>query len=347
MRMARHWRALLFAAAALAAAGLVGLAVTAPRAVAGGWLTAFAFWSEVPIGSLVLLMIHRLTGGRWGKSLRPALQPAASLIPLLFALAIPIVLAITILYPWSAKVGAKPDVLTYYLNMPFFVVRSVIALAGWSMLAVALPRVQGPAGQVLSGVGLVFHGVVISLVSVDWILSTEPPFISSSFGASVAITQIVVALAFAAVLAPESADDPVRGDIGGLLLASVLGITYVNFMALLVIWYGDLPPKVSWFTERIRFPWLELGVGAFILCSLIPVVALLPGHLRNSRSALRLIGFCVLVGLTLYHVFLVVPPFGNAALLPAALAIALIGLLLVALVAGPMQVFYSRRTSSG
>ena len=120
-------------------------------------------------------------------------------------------------------------------------------------------------------------------------LSIGPPFISSSFGASVAITQIVAALAFAAALAPEFADDLATGDIGGLLLASLLGITYVDFMALLVIWYGDLPPKVSWFTERIRLPWLALGVGAFILGSLIPILAPLPARLRNGRAALRVI----------------------------------------------------------
>ena len=70
----------------------------------------------------------------------------------------------------------------------------------------------------------------------------------------------------------------------------MLGITYVDFMALLVIWYGDLPLKVVWFTERIRFPWLALGVGAFSR-SVIPILALLPACLRNSRSRLRFIGF--------------------------------------------------------
>ena len=50
-------------------AACFGLAVGAilnARAVAQGWLIAFVFWSGIPIGSLVLLLIHRIVGGRWG-----------------------------------------------------------------------------------------------------------------------------------------------------------------------------------------------------------------------------------------------------------------------------------------
>jgi hypothetical protein len=335
----------LLAAAVVVAAALVTLAMAAPKAAAGGWLAAFVFWSEVPVGSLVLLMIHRLTGGRWGRSLRPVLEPAAALTPLLFVLAVPILVGVSMLYPWSVETGAKPDVLSYYLNVPFFAGRTLIALAGWSALALLLPRMRGPAGQVLAGAGLVFHGVIVSLVAVDWMLSIEPPFLSSSFGASVAITQIMAALAFAALLAPERADDPVTADLGGLLLAAVLGITYVDFMALLVIWYGDLPGKAVWFTERIRSPWLPLGISAFVLGALLPILALLLSRVRNSRGALRFVGLSVLIGLAAYHGFIVVPPFGNAALLPAGLAIALIGVLVAALSIGPASLSASLRSA--
>ena len=77
----------------------------------------------------------------------------------------------------------KPDVLSYYLNTPFFIGRSLIAIAGWSVLAFLLPRTTGRPGQFVAAVGLVFHCVVISVVAVDWVLTLEPPFISSSFGA--------------------------------------------------------------------------------------------------------------------------------------------------------------------
>jgi hypothetical protein len=333
----------LFIGAALAAAALAALAFIEPKEAAAGWLVSFAFWSQVPIGSLTLLMIHRLTGGRWGEALRPALESAACAIPWLLVLIVPILLALPVLYPWARDPGAAPpDVSIHYLNGPLFIARSIVALAGWSALAILLPRLRGRAGQLLAAVGLVFHGVMVSSIAVDWMLSLEPPFVSSSFGASVAITQLVAAMAWVAVSSIGSADERVVGDIGGFLLAFALGITYVDFMAVLVIWYGDLPHEVLWFIERTRPPWLALGLGAFILASVVPILGLLLAGVRTGRRGLRAVATSALLGLALYHIYLIAPPFGAAALPPALLALIAPGLLLAGVTAGDGSAMFAR-----
>jgi hypothetical protein len=326
----------LLVMAAIASAGMAILAVFAPRIAAAGWLVGFVFWSQIPVGSLMLLMIHRLTGGCWGEALYPAFAPAARFVPLLFVLIVPIFIAIPLLDPWSHRTGdIKPDVLSYYLNTPFFIARSLIAIAGWSVLAFLLPRVTGRPGQFLAAVGLVFHCVLISLVSVDWVLSLEPPFISSSFGASMAITELIAALAWAVLRVPLAADDPVAGDIGGLLLAFVLGITYVDFMAFLVMWYSDLPSRLFWFVERAA--WSPLAAAAFVFGSAAPILALLLARVRNRVPQLRAVAVSVLAGLASYYAYLIVPPFGARALAAAALATITIGLFVAAVVGRPVQ----------
>ena len=228
-------------------------------------------------------MIHRLTGGRWGEVAAPVIEPAAAAVPLLLLLAIPLFISIPTLYPWPHHPASiKPDVLSYYLNVPSFIVRTLLALIGWSALALFLPRINGRSGRFLAAHGLVFHALIISFVSIDWYLSLEAPFTSSSFGASVAISSLVGALAFTALLAPMPDDDPAVGDIGGLLLATTLGITYIDFMAVLVIWYGDLPHEEIWFVGRDRWPWNAVAAAAFILTSVIPVLALLLARVRNA-----------------------------------------------------------------
>jgi hypothetical protein len=322
-------------AGAVATAGIVIAAAFAPRVAAAGWLVGFVLWSQIPVGSLVLLMIHRLTGGRWGEALYPAFASATRFLPLLFVLIVPVFIAIPLLDPWSHLPGdVKSDVLSYYLNMPFFVGRSLIAVAGWSMLAFLLPRVGGRLGELVAALGLVFHGVLISVVSVDWILSLEPPFISSSFGASMAITQLIAGLAWAVIWAPR-ANHSVTGDIGGLLLAFVLAITYVDFIAFLVMWYSDLPVRMSWFIERGHFPWLQLAAGAFIFGSAAPILALLLARVRNGVHELRAVAISSLAGLALYYAYLIAPPFGVGALAAAALAIVTIGLLFIAVAGRP------------
>ena len=329
-------RGLLVEAGIAAAGGMMIVAVFAPRIAAAGWLVAFVFWSQIPIGSLMLLMIHRLTGGRWGEALHPALAPAARLAPLLFLLIVPVFIAIPVLDPWSHRAGdLKPDVLSYYLNTPFFIGRSLIAITGWSVLAFLLPRTSGRPGQFVAAVGLVFHCVVISVVSIDWVLSLEPPFISSSFGASMAITQLIAALAWAALRAPRAADSAITGDIGGLLLAFVLGITYVDFMAFLVMWYSDLPSRLFWFVERDA--WSPLAAAAFVLGSAVPILALLLARVRNGIRELRAVAISVLTGLAFYYAYLIVPPSGARALGAAALAVIVIGLTVAALAGRPIS----------
>ena len=82
-----------------------------------GWLVAFAIWSMVPVGSMTLLMIHRLTGGEWGRAAAPVLQPAAAMLPLVALAFVPVLVGLTDIYPWAADPSTiPPDVARWYLS---------------------------------------------------------------------------------------------------------------------------------------------------------------------------------------------------------------------------------------
>lgn len=318
MRRASH--SMLMIIAAIAAAALLVVGFVSPRLAAAGWLIAFVVVSAIPLGSLAWLMIARLTGGHWAECLRPVFEPAAVRIPLLAILFVPVLFALPLLYPWVADSSVvKPDVAALYLNIPLFILRAGVAFAGWGAIALVLQRLSGRGGILLAATGLVFHTVMMTLLSIDWILSAEPAFISTSFGATIVVTQMLAALAFAALFAPGLDDGTVR-DLGGLLLTLTLGVTYLNFMAVLVIWYGDLPAKVFWFVERVREPWNALAVAAFVVGSVVPILMLLLRRVRASRSALRAVACSSLAGIALYDAWLLAPTFGVWALGTAALA---------------------------
>jgi len=201
-------RAALLIGATLAVAILIAGAIYDARAAAAGWLIGFLFWMQIMLGSLILVMIHRLTSGRWGELIASAVERSLAAMPWLILLAIPMLVAMPVLYPWVHHSGSiKSDVLSDYLNRPLFIVRTAIALIGWSIFARLMPRLRGSRGEILAGIGLVFVSLVVSSVSIDWYLSLEAPFTSSSFGASVAISSLVAALAWAALWAPMPDDD--------------------------------------------------------------------------------------------------------------------------------------------
>jgi hypothetical protein len=338
----------LLTIAVLATAVLVVIVFIAPRMAAAGWLLAFTYVAAFPIGSLALIMIHRLTGGRWGEALDPLLRPLAQTMPVLLLLVLPVLVASPALFPWAHGGGdaVTHSVRVIYLNIPAYAVRSFIALAGLCVLAYLVPGAEGRAAPLCAGVGLVFYGIAIIFMGLDWLLAAEAPFFSTSFGASVAFTQLLSALALAAIAGPRKRDLP---DLGALMLVVTLGITYTDFMAVLVMWYGDVPSKVFWFVERMREPWLTLAISAFIATSLIPIASLMFARVRASRAALRAIGALSLTGLAIYQSWLLAPAFGLAALGTAALALVAMAALVGGAIAGgwTQHFAYRWRTAHG
>src|SRR5207302_6331478 len=137
------------------------------------------------------------------------------------------------------------DVAHWYLNEPSFLARSLIALGGWSFLGVMFAG--GCRSRLLAGLGLAFFGLSISLVAVDWYLSLEPHYAATAFAAMIAVQQLLAALAVVALIGPPAIDGKVAGDLGGLLIATLLGVVYLELMTFVVAWYGNLPDKAAWF----------------------------------------------------------------------------------------------------
>ena len=318
MTALRSRSALGIGVGALAAVAYVAMAVVWPRAAAGGWLIAFLFLSNIALGGLLALMINRVTGGAWGPAHAAAFAPAAAATPLVGLMLLPVFALLPAFYPWANDGSAAPaDVAHWYLAIPWFAVRSVVAFCGWTAILIALSW-AGRAGTLAAAIGLVFHAVMIGLVGVDWVQSLEPPFMSTAFGASLAASQLAAALAFALVLAP--AGGRATADLAGLLLATLLGLTYLEFMSYLVLWYGDVPDKIAPLARRATPAWVALIAAAFVLACLLPIGALLLARVRRSARLLRVIGIAVLVGLALYEAWLIAPVYGAPSLVAAVLA---------------------------
>ena len=183
-------------------------------------------------------------------------------------------------YRWAAGTASvRPDLAHLYLNEPAFLLRTFVALIGWSILAVLI--VQRRCNPLTAAIGLAFHGLIISFVAVDWILSIDVGFGSSAFAAGFAIQQILAALAFTAVVAPEP-DSDTAADLGGLLMAALLGTAYIDLMSFIVSWYGDLPDKAAWYLRRGQDGWNWVILSAVLVGALVPIAMLLSS--RTSRE---------------------------------------------------------------
>ncbi len=292
--------------------GLVAL-VLAPHEMAPAWLSAFVLVSMIPVGSLALLLVHGITGGRWGADLAPVLERAAQAMPLLLLLLLPTLILRGRLPGWDLM-GAAPDVAPFYLHPLFFDLRSVAAIAIWSYLAWS----QAWRRPLAAALGLVAQLVLTSLIPPDWILSLAPGWTSTGFGLGFGIEQMFAALAFAAVLAPQGGDPRANRDLAGLTVTTLLGATYFIYVQFLISWYGNIPERVKWYAVRATPFWQTLAFGAFLLAVALPFLAILHPKLRRAPAPLRAVGILILAGIAL-HIAWLTGPSSGAAILPPAL----------------------------
>jgi hypothetical protein len=298
-----------------------------------GWLVAFAVFSCIPIGSMIWLQIHRLTGGAWGIAAAPVLRPAAAMSPFLIAAFVPVLAGLNRIYPWAADPGAlPPDVAYWYLNGTSFLLRSLIALVGWSFFAIVFAA--GWGGRLMAGLGLAFFGLTISLVAVDWYLSLDPHYVATAFGAMIAIQQLLLALAVTALIGPAALQGKVAGDLGALLIATLLGVVYLEFMTFVVAWYGDLPEKASWFLKRSSPGWISVLMAALAVGAVLPFGMLLMQRVRRSRRGLRIVSVAILLGSVLHFIWLLVPTFDDQISVITAACAGIAVLVLVSYLAG-------------
>lgn len=303
------------------------------EALLRGWLVAFAAWSLVPIGSMVLLLIHRLTGGEWGYAAAPVLRPAAAMTPLVALAFAPVLVALPEIYPWAADPSAIPaDVARWYLNGPSFLIRALITLVGWSLLGIIFAA--GFGSRLLAGLGLAFFGLTISLVAVDWYLSLEPHYVATAFAATIAIQQLLAALAVTAVIGTPTIDGKVAGDLGAFMIATLLGVVYLELMTFVVAWYGDLPEKAAWFLQRSGSGWLSVLITAIVAGAVLPFALLLVKAVRRSRRGLQIAGGLILFGTILHVAWLLLPAFDNQAGAMASACVGIAVLMLISLMIG-------------
>ncbi|MBK1621973.1 hypothetical protein [Afifella marina] len=276
-----------------------------PSGLAGAWLIAWLFLIGFPAGSLVLLLAHGLTGGDWGFVARPFLAAMALTMPLLAVAFLPIALSLPDIYVWAGHAGAvrHEGVAEVYLNSPAFLLRSVVILVLWSALAVLAALV--PLGPVISGLGILAYGLSISFGSVDWLMSLDPKWFSTAYPALLGISQVGSALALLSVLRGVFGQEARNGDFAGLLIAAILGVTYLAFIQYLVMWSGNLPEKVGWYVGRLTPSATALVSTTFIVGSVLPFSMLLFSAVRKSARWTGLAGLFCLVGLYLHLTWLV------------------------------------------
>lgn len=297
------------------------------------YLLGYLFWLGIAIGSLAVLMLHHMAGGNWGFVIRRVLESATRTLPLLALLILPLLFGVSDLYIWARPEEVRADELlahkSAYLNVPFFLIRTVVYFAVWYLLIWLLnrfSRAQDETGdadlarkfQVVSAPGLLLYGGTVTFAAVDWVMSLEPLWYSTIFGVLFMVGQALSTLAFAIiVLRFLSRYEPLAEkvtpthfhDLGNLMFAFLMLWAYISFSQFLIIWSGNLPEEITWYIRRMNGGWGFIAVTLVVLHFALPFALLLSRRMKQGAQTLWAVALLVIIMRAVDLFWIVVPSF--------------------------------------
>lgn len=324
-------RCVLVGLAAAIASGL-GAALDLERFLQS-YLLAYLFWIALPLGSLALFFLHRLTGGAWGFAIRRVLESAMGTLPWMALGFVPIALGVGSIYPWAdSEAVALDPVLQHkqvWLDPTGFQLRAVAYFLVWVLLARAGRRMSGRLDRAseplterrlrsLAGPAIGLYVVSMTLAAVDWAMSLEPHWYSTLYGLYFVVGQGLATFAFAILVSTWLAQREAFArwlsadhfhDLGKLLFAFVLLWAYLAYSQYLIIWSANLAEETPWYLHRSSHGWQVLALTLIGAHFFLPFALLLSRKFKRAPRLLARVAALLLVARLLDLAWVIVPAF--------------------------------------
>jgi hypothetical protein len=294
------------------------------------YLYAYVYWTGMSLGCMGILLLHHVVGGKWGMVIRRMCEAGARMLPYMFLLLIPVLLSIPTLYVWArpeAVNDANIQTKAAYLNVPFFIGRTVFYFAIWFLYSHRLNKWSAEQDRTgdeqligkmrsFSAPGLVVFVMTATFAFIDWIMSLEPHWFSTIYGAMFLIGEVLESFAFVIALAIVLARwSPLKEymtpqhlhDLGNLMFAFMVLWAYLSFSQFIIIWAGNLPEEIPWYLRRLNGGWGWVALTLVIFHFATPFVLLLMRGIKRHTD--RLFRVCMLmIAIRLVDVYWVVEP---------------------------------------
>ena len=301
-------------------------AVTAPDKFIRAYLFSYLFVLGLTLGSLGLLMLQHLTGGRWGVVLRRPLEAASRNIWLLLVLFVPIVWGMKYLYNgngtdlgWMNSPKTGEHALTAwqqgYLTTSGYLIRAVIYFVIWFALVLIFnawskqqdsnteDRYLRRRLKMYSGPGIILYVLSMTFAAIDWVMSISPHWASTIYGFIFVAGQAISAMCLMIItVILLSRFEPYSGflrgprlhDLGKLLFAFNMLWAYFDFSQLLIIWSGNLPEEISFYRTRLYGQWGVVALLVVTCTFALPFLILLSQHVKRTPSLISKVALWML-----------------------------------------------------
>ncbi len=325
---------------------LVGMLAGETQQVMQAYLINFVFWIGIAQGAVILSVVLRLTNAKWGRPIMRIAESASAFLPVTILLFIIIMLGGEKLFIWINEPVAHKAA---YLNAPFMYSRVLVSLVLMTVLSLIyvgnsirndlaaiyhgkivpehfrklltnydVSRIEKSNDKqtTLSVILAICYAVCYSVLAIDLIMSLDPHWVSTLFGAYYFIGCFYTGIAFTIIMASFFIGRP-EGEIIGSkqfhdLGKLLFGFAIVNgdffYSQFLVIWYGNLPEETHYIIERTQHePWATMAYVVLLLSFIAPFIILINKKIKMNPVAMRWISIGILLGLWLERTLLIAP----------------------------------------
>jgi hypothetical protein len=298
------------------------------------YLTNYVHWTGLAFGAVLFSAVLNLTDAQWGRPLKRLAEAPGAFLPFAFLL-------LWVLYPGRGNLFIRtpevPPEKVAWLSPGFLFARDGSAILVLTALSLALIYfsvkgdrrwvAEGPDGagwkaswryqRILSPILGIAYAFILSLLAFDLIMSLDPHWYSTLFGAYYFITCFYSALAGIYLLSlllrkTPGLDAYLRPrhfhDMGKLVLAFCLLTGYLFFVQLMVIWYGNISEETEYLILRVKLPpWEPLAWTVLFLMFIGPFVVLLSRDIKKKPIPMMILSSFILTGIWLERFLLVAP----------------------------------------
>jgi hypothetical protein len=287
-----------------------------------------------------------MTNARWSGPLSGLSESFAAFFPISYILFLVLFLGRVHIFPWLHEDLHGKEV---WLNIPFLFTRDCIGLLvlyilGFGYLFNALQLKIDPSQPrskwrqsiveawqrnhrrpedikrrmtIWGGLYILAFALVLCLIGFDLVMSMDPHWISTLFGAYHFVKAFFIGLGALIILAAvirikQGAASGITAshfhDIGKLFFGFCLLWADFFYVQLMVIYYGNIPEETHYVIVRTMLaPWNKLAWTVFIVCFIGPFFILLNQKIKTKPVLMLTICAVVIIGIWLEHLLLLGP----------------------------------------
>lgn len=294
------------------------------------YLNSFAFFLSISLGAMFFVLISFVTFSGWNVVVRRIAEHFMKSIWVIILFGIPVLFfGSGHLFHWLHPHSDDAILLKKlpYLNMPFFIIRSLIYFIVWYWISnyffkkSVIQDIDGDKVHTLnmqktSNYSMFLFAGTLTFAAFDYLMSLEPHWYSTIFGVYYfsgsavgffALLGISISILRRKGYLVNVVNKEHYHDIGKLMFGFNIFWAYIAFSQYFLIWYGNIPEETLWYMDRQTGGWLNVTIFLVIGHLVVPFIFFMS---RNMKRNVTISSFFYLwmLGMHLVDIYYIVMP---------------------------------------